>query len=60
MTTDAITYNAEKNEENLWYVTRNTTPNYLTHVKCVMITVEKKMKNVKELNLKMNSTGWEI
>ena len=35
---------------------KKATQNYLRHVKYVMSTIEKKVKDTKEVNLKMNGT----
>ena len=35
---------------------QKTTQNYLRHVKYVMSTIEKKVKDTKEVHLKMNGT----
>ena len=39
---------------------QNTTPNCLGYVKSIMIIVEKKMKDAKEVGLKKNDTGMGI
>ena len=41
-------------------MTQNSTQNYLRYVKSVMIVVEKKMKDSKEVSLKKNGTGMDI
>ena len=39
---------------------KNTTQNCLRYVKSVMIILEKKMKDAKEVSLKKNGTGLDI
>ena len=54
--------NAEKKNQwkNLGYMAQNTIQNYLRYVKSVMIIVEKKTKDGKEVSLKKNGTGMGI
>lgn len=42
---------------NLRYMDQNTILNILRHIKYVLITTERKLKQVKQVNLKMNCTG---
>lgn len=42
---------------NLRYMDQNTILNILRHTKSVLINTERKLKQVKQMNLKMNCTG---
>lgn len=54
-----IVLDTEKKEllANLRYMDQNTILNILRHIKYVLITTERKLKQVKQVNLKMNCTG---
>ena len=54
--------NVEKKNKwkDLWYMAQNTTQNCLRYVGSVMVTVDLKMKDTKEVSLKNNGTGMGI
>ena len=55
-----INMEKKKQWKNLWYMAQNTTQNCLRYVKYVMIIVEKKMKDKREVGIKDNGTGMGI
>lgn len=54
-----IVLDTEKKKQlaNLRYMDQNTILNILRHTKSVLINTERKLKQVKQMNLKMNCTG---
>ena len=54
--------NVEKKNrsKNLWPMAQNTTQNCLRYVGSVMIIVDLKMKDAKEVSLQKNGTGMGI
>ena len=54
--------NVEKKNQwkNLWYMAKNTIQNFLRYIGSVMVIVDLKMKDAKEVSLKKNGTGMGI